>query len=541
MSTFKIGDAKSMNGVVDVEKLYTPVFGDMCYYHTIGTCTKKDCKFKHPKICPLLDTCKCGLRCEFKHPQVAHPPGVIADCFFKARFGECTIKGCPHNHECVLSEKCRNCTRGEECVFPPYTLKFSPPVSPSIKRNSSNNICSVLAPPDGKKSPDVEKSLNVMGSEMSPFDIDLNTKFDWKGKNGHKKILIIGGAGHGKSTFINSLHNYFNKKTLYEMEAVIPTKYLQPIEDSPCDTENPNPMNSTDSVTQRCTEYTFTKPFSRNTSVTFIDTPGLTDGTRCSAQDKINMIQIMKYISETEHDEPITGIIMIMKGNQVKDISSMQTMAQKLKTNSMTQNIIDNIVTVFTNCRFKSICRAHSHIPFDIKENNSFYIDNPVFSVDVASGLIDDAEKRAYEELYDETLIKIVLPLFLVLPLLLLELLPIELLPLLLTVLLLLLELQPKRRINKRMISPTTVVTPPPSPPPPPPSSWLSDETVKKDHMKLPEKDLKNNDKTVTMDNNNHHLGELFKHLTTKTFISFQRAMIQVSNECNLDPILVPV
>eukprot|EP01036_Dinobryon_divergens_P040171 gene40171-53083_t len=96
-------------------------------------------------------------------------------------------------------------------------------------------------------------------------------------KNGHKKILIIGGAGHGKSTFINSLHNYFNKKTLYEMEAVIPTKYLQPIEDSPCDTENPNPMNSTDSVTQRCTEYTFTKPFSRNTSVTFIDTPGLTD------------------------------------------------------------------------------------------------------------------------------------------------------------------------------------------------------------------------------------------------------------------------
>eukprot|EP01041_Mallomonas_annulata_P006123 gene6123-12398_t len=343
-------------------------------------------------------------------------------------------------------------------IFSPNTLKF-PPVSPPFNRNSSNNMCSALTPPDVKISPDVR------GLEMSPSDIDRNIKFDWKGKNGHKKILIIGGASHGKSNFINALHNYFNKKFLSEMEVVIPTKYLQSIEDSPCGTENPNPMNSTDSVTQRCTEYTFTKPFSRNTSITFIDTPGLTDGTRCSAQDKISMDKIMNNVPECEHDEPITGIIIIMKGNPNKDISSI-------------------------------ICRAHSHIPFDIKENNSFYIDNPVFLVDVASGLIDDAEKRAYEELYDETMIKIGK------------------------------MVQSSSSFKNRMISPTTVITPsssPPPLPPHPPSSWLSNETVEKDHMKLPDKDLKNNDKTVTMDNHNNSLRGLFKHLTTKTFINFQR------------------
>eukprot|EP01036_Dinobryon_divergens_P041238 gene41238-54636_t len=46
------------------------------------------------------------------------------------------------------------------------------------------------------------------------------------------------------------------------------------------------------------------------------------------------------------------------------------------------------------------------------------------------------------------------------------------------------------------------------------PSPSSSAETVKKDHMKLPNKDLKNKD-IITMDNNNHHLGESFKHLTT--------------------------
>eukprot|EP01041_Mallomonas_annulata_P013158 gene13158-27833_t len=325
----------------------------MCYYHTITTCKNEpSCKFKHPEICSYLGTCKAGIKCQFKHPQNAPSPGVVPDCFFKARYGKCTMLNCKYNHECSMANKCKNCLKGKRCKF-------------SLETHHS----------------DIKISPDVRGSETSSAD----------------------GAGHGKSTFINSVHSYFNKKTLYEMEAVIPTKHLQSIEDSPCGTENLNPMNSTDSVTQGCTEYTFLKPFSRNTSITFIDTPGLTDGTRCSAQDKISMDKNLQHISESEHDEPITGIIMIMKGDQNKDISSMQTMAQKLKS-IMTQNIIDNIVTVFTNCRFKSICRAHSHIPFNIKENNSFYIDNLVFSVDVAAGLDLNRKKRAYEESWNETM-----------------------------------------------------------------------------------------------------------------------------------------
>eukprot|EP01041_Mallomonas_annulata_P009914 gene9914-20614_t len=347
---------------------YHPVFYDMCYYHTVGTCRNgPSCKFKQPEICPFLDTCKAGIECEFKHPQKAIDFEFNSQNFLNARYKKNKFPLKLNHYDAQKAQDVRN--------------------NQELKSNHSDII-----------------KYSDMGSEKSPDgDIDHNTKFNWKGKSGHIKILIIGGAGHGKSTFINSLHNYFYKKTLSEMEAVIPTKYLQPIEDSPCPTENSNPMRSTDSVTQRCTEYTFTRPYSRNTSVTFIDTPGLTDDTRCSAQDKINMYKILQHISESEHDEPITGIIMIMKGNQVKDISSMQTIAQKLKS-IMTQNIINKIVTVFTNCRFKSICRAHSHIPFNIKESNSFYIDNPVFSVDVAAGLDLNRKKRAYEESWNQTM-----------------------------------------------------------------------------------------------------------------------------------------
>eukprot|EP01041_Mallomonas_annulata_P013176 gene13176-27866_t len=466
----------------------------ICKYYSKGSCRfGKECEYLHPEICWHFNqgSCKFGSACRNFHPEAvpetvpkdAPTPSTTKDCWFWVQ------NGC-----------CRN---GEKCQFNHPPSDCSPPILPSIDTK-----------PASKRS-----------NTTSADEIDHNTKFDWKGKNGHKKILVIGGAGHGKSTFINSVHNYFNKKSLSEMEVVIPTKYLQPIEDSPCDTENPNPMNSTDSVTQRCTEYTFLKPFSRNASITFIDTPGLTDGTRCSAQDKISMDKILQHISESEHDEPITGIIMIMKGNQNKDISSMQTIAQKLKS-IMTQNIIDNIVTVFTNCRFKSSCDAHSHIPFSIKRGHDFYIDNLFFFVDVAAGLDLNRKKRAYEESWNETMDEIG---------------------------------ENKEYTNKMktprkgynatavstatatvtatmamneedMAQPVSITTPTTFAPSPSnkdsfhsttpsissssPSPSSSAETVKKDHMKLPNKDLKNKD-IITMDNNNHHLGESFKHLTT--------------------------
>jgi len=99
--------------------------------------------------------------------------------------------------------------------------------------------------------------------------------FNWAPHRGHKKILLVGGTGHGKSTFINSLHNYFGSKSLDEIEVVIPTKYLQPRTRGQQHTELGG--SATQSQTQDCTEYRFTKPGARDTSITFIDTPGLAD------------------------------------------------------------------------------------------------------------------------------------------------------------------------------------------------------------------------------------------------------------------------
>eukprot|EP01041_Mallomonas_annulata_P010241 gene10241-21359_t len=191
-----------------------------------------------------------------------------------------------------------------------------------------------------------------MGSMKSSDRNECHLHFDWEGRSGHKKIIIVGGSGHGKSTFINALFNYFNNNKLSKIEALIRTEYLAPVH-GVRDTERLG--NTTESVTQGCTPYTFYKPGSRDTSITFIDTPGLAD-TRGSAQDDINMEMILQVAAAAERDRSLTGIIMVMKGSENRKTLSIETVAQGLRSN-IPQYILENIVAVFTKCRMESSCQ----------------------------------------------------------------------------------------------------------------------------------------------------------------------------------------
>jgi hypothetical protein len=108
-------------------------------------------------------------------------------------------------------------------------------------------------------------------SVVSDLSTDIGVPcFDWGPRRGHKKILIVGGTGHGKSTFINSLHNYFNNCTMDQIEVVIPTAHLRP-----CGKANHSEAggSGSESQTQACTNYKFTSPINSNTPGSRSSTP----------------------------------------------------------------------------------------------------------------------------------------------------------------------------------------------------------------------------------------------------------------------------
>ena len=69
-----------------------------------------------------------------------------------------------------------------------------------------------------------------------------------------------------------------------------------------------------------------------------------------------------------------------MKGSENRRNISIQTVATILKC-SLPDVIIDNMVAVFSFCRTESCCQSLSLLPFDIKDDNRFYYDNPIFTM----------------------------------------------------------------------------------------------------------------------------------------------------------------
>jgi GTP-binding protein EngB required for normal cell division len=288
------------------------------------------------------------------------------------RPGKTTVRG--KRKDCLHMKNSGNCRFGNTCNFNHDGVKHVPPRATRADVTDGNS------------------------SVVSDLSTDTGVpRFDWGPRRGHKKILIVGGTGHGKSTFINSLHNYFGNCSMDDIEVVIPTAHLRP---RGVAKHSEAGGSGSESQTQACTEYKFESPLSRNTSITFIDTPGLGD-TRGANQDDDNMNMILDIAAESEKNGTLSGIVFVMKGVESRATLSIQTIATVLK-GSLPDYILEQLLVVFTMCRFPAACQSRDKIPFRVAETNKFYFDNAAFLRPIAT--LEKREKKVIQEQWDETM-----------------------------------------------------------------------------------------------------------------------------------------
>jgi hypothetical protein len=127
--------------------------------------------------------------------------------------------------------------------------------------------------------------------------------------NGKKKVIVIGGTGSGKSTFINTLTNYFRGGTLDDMKVVIPTATHASTESDAASHTESKRTNVSQSQTQDCSSYRFKNPKS-TLEFEFIDTPGIGD-TRGLKQDEDNLTKILTAAKDSKN---LTAIVLVVNG-----------------------------------------------------------------------------------------------------------------------------------------------------------------------------------------------------------------------------------
>lgn len=170
-----------------------------------------------------------------------------------------------------------SCSNGEACGF--YHTGASAGYG-SAKEVSNEDFgrrpCSFFAKGKCKNGTNCPFSHGTRDSPpRAPKPSSKADGFDWGHGRGHRKVIVIGGTGHGKSTFINSVHNFFRGTTIDTLEAVIPTNHIAALRSAPQHSEA-GIRDPSKSQTMDCNEYVFKCPMDpEHTSITLIDTPGL--------------------------------------------------------------------------------------------------------------------------------------------------------------------------------------------------------------------------------------------------------------------------
>ncbi|CAG9310698.1 unnamed protein product [Blepharisma stoltei] len=182
--------------------------------------------------------------------------------------------------------------------------------------------------------------------------------------------LIVGETGSGKSTFINSITNFFRDGTLKNKKIAIPNQFYPQTEHDFNQSENG--QNQKASLTNDCNRYDFEDAMSAS-QFTFIDTPGLSD-TRGVEQDDKN---IKKIIQEIKNYEEINAIIVVQNGGAARITASLKNSIVRI-INAIPKMAEDNIVLVLTNSPYTHNFDAGA---LQLKPQNTFLIDNACYNI----------------------------------------------------------------------------------------------------------------------------------------------------------------
>jgi len=279
-------------------------------------------------------------------------------------------------------------------LFTPPALPVTPPVTP-IGANTQTNRRS-FTPGRHSRTPAREFAATP---PPTPTPTPRVREFNWSTCSGHKTIIIVGGTGHGKSTFVNSLSNFIKGNSINEMEVLIPTQFLQP-RVLPGHTEQFTELTA--STTQACTNYKFESPRNHSASITFIDTPGLGD-TRGVEQDEINVKLILDAAETAQASGTLAGFIYVMKGTEVRQNHNMRHIANMLRS-FIPDQVLKNLVGVFTYVELESqAARARDIAPFPMK--HEFFLDNKAFSVNMAE--VGPFDKPIFEFSWERSMIQV--------------------------------------------------------------------------------------------------------------------------------------
>ena len=187
-----------------------------------------------------------------------------------------------------------------------------------------------------------------------------------------KGVLILGETGSGKSTFINTITNYFRNGSLQDLRIAIPTMYFHATEEF--QNNESNTRDPTISQTDSCITYSFTQDGMR---FSFVDTPGLNDS-RGTKQDELN---IDKILAAAHNEKDLSAILLVINATQPRINPALKAVFVSLKGN-IPNSVLDNTVVVLTKTREDTTAFQRSvlaEVAPNLQRNSIFYMDNTAF------------------------------------------------------------------------------------------------------------------------------------------------------------------
>ena len=215
---------------------------------------------------------------------------------------------------------------------------------------------------------------------------------------GDINLLLFGETGVGKSTFINSISNYFNysnfkKAQRSKIEVLIPVCLNLSDKTKICGTADENEAHeSGKSATQHVKVYLFPIKIGGKTfNLRLVDTPGVGDP-RGMEQDNINLDNILAYLATLKK---LHAICFIMKSNQTRFTKFVEYCLKQILVRldkSASQNII--FITTYSKIAQYTAGETRIHcleplvrdiqsrppnVSIPLSDKNIFALDNEAF------------------------------------------------------------------------------------------------------------------------------------------------------------------